>query len=123
MTPVSTLLGVGFSLLLISCALFVPKETNYLRSAQDQATQGDVKQALGPPTLAVSGQGGESIWVYRVREEQSGSRMTATGMWCDEYVLVFDGGSVLRSWTHKSKFHGGELMPTHCVDGGYQSKS
>jgi hypothetical protein len=123
MIPFRTLLEVGFSLLLVGCALFVPKEISYLRSAQDRATQDDVKRELGSPSLTGAARAGESVWVYQVREEQSGSRMTAPGLWCDEYVLVFDGRGVLRSWTHESEFHGGERMPTYCVAGGYQSKS
>jgi hypothetical protein len=118
-----TLLGVGFSLFLIGCVLFIPKETSYLRSAQDRATQNDVKRELGSPSLAVATRAGESVWVYQVREEQSGSRMTASGLWCDEYVLVFDGRGMLRSWTHQSQFHGGEMAPKYCVPSDYQSKS
>jgi len=104
------------------CSLFIPKETLYLRSAQDRATQEEIKQELGSPLFA-SAQAGETVWVYQVREEQSGSRMTAPGLWCDEYVLTFDDKGVLQQWTHKSKFHGGEQMPTYCVADGYQSKS
>ncbi len=105
------------------CALFVPTETRYLRSAQDRATQEEVRQRLGQPALIASSRAGETVWVYRVREQEPGNRWTSSGLWCDEYVLTFDQGAVLRSWTHRSHFHGGELMPTYCVPDGYPSKS
>jgi hypothetical protein len=105
------------------CALFVPGETLYLQSAQDRATQEDVKQRLGPPALTAANESGEAVWVYRVRAEEPGNRWTSPGLWCDEYVLMFDRQAVLRRWTHRSEFHGGERMPTYCVTGGYPSKS
>ena len=103
------------------CAQFIPSETLYLRSARDRATQQEVEQQLGHPALTASNERGEAVWVYRVRGEQPGNRMTPPGMWCDEYVLTFDREAVLREWTHRSEFHGGELMPTYCVSGGYAS--
>ncbi|MEK7293547.1 MAG: hypothetical protein AAB049_01105 [Nitrospirota bacterium] len=109
--------------LIQGCSLFIPKETLYLRSAQDRATQEEVRQRLGQPMLTSATQAGEMVWVYEVRQEDPGSRWTSTGLWCDEYVLTFDNQSVLRRWTHKSQFHGGERMPTYCVRGGYQAKS
>lgn len=109
---------VVVSLLFVGCVLFEGKETVYLRSAQGRATQEEVKQRLGPPALTRSTEEGESVWVYQVREEQPGSRITAPGTWCDEYVLTFDGQGILRGWTHRSQFHGGELMPTYCVSDG-----
>jgi hypothetical protein len=36
-------------------------------------------------------------------------------MWCDEYVLMFDNESILREWTHRAYFHGGEAFPDFCV--------
>ena len=106
------------SLLFVGCVLFEGKETVYLRSAQGRATQVEVEQRLGPPALTRSTEEGESVWVYQVREEQPGSRITAPGTWCDEYVLTFDGQGILRGWTHRSQFHGGELMPIYCVSDG-----
>ena len=112
---------LGLFTMLLGCALFIPKETRYLESAQGRATQEEVKQELGPPALMRSNQAGESIWVYRVREQEPGNRWTSPGLWCDEYVLTFDHQAVLRSWTHRSHFHGGELMPTYCVPNGVTS--
>jgi hypothetical protein len=121
-----TLVAVPFlslSIMAVGCAVFVPKETRYLQSAQDHATQEEIQQQLGSPALTGSSERGEVVWVYRVRQEDPGSRWTSTGLWCDEYVLTFDQQAVLRKWTHRSEFHGGELMPTYCVTGGYSSKS
>lgn len=101
------------------CTLFIPRETLYLKSAQDRAGQEDVREHLGSPMVITSNQEGEVIWVYQVRAEEPGSRWTSSGLWCDEYVLTFDRQAVLRHWTHRSYFHGGELMPTYCVPGGY----
>jgi hypothetical protein len=120
--------AAGVSLIILStvstaCTLFVPSETLYLQSARDRATQHEVEERLGPPALTASNEKGEAVWVYRVREEEPGSRWTSTGLWCDEYVLTFDREAVLRQWTHRSQFHGGERMPTYCVTGGFSSKS
>jgi hypothetical protein len=112
-----------FVILAVGCAVFVPRETRYLQSAQDHATQEEVRQQLGAPALIASSEKGEAVWVYRVREEEPGSRWTSSGLWCDEYVLTFDRQAVLRRWTHRSQFHGGERMPTYCVTGGYPSNS
>jgi hypothetical protein len=108
---------------LVSCSIFEAEQTTYLRKVRNQAGQEEIRRHLGPPTLTATSQTGEPVWVYQVRDQQPGNRMTPPGMWCDEYVLVFDQGAVLRSWTHRSYFHGGELMPTYCVPGGYGSKS
>lgn len=123
MKPLFHIPLLSLLVVIMGCALFIPKETRYLRSAQDHATQTEVKQEMGQPLVTMSGQAGGSVWVYQVRVEDPGSRWTSTGLWCDEYVLVFDTRAVLRHWTHESHFHGGERMPTYCVVGGYQSKS
>lgn len=96
------LLWVGLVLAVSGCTLFEGKETTFLRSAQDRATQEEVRQRLGPPQLATSTQSAESVWVYQVRQQQPGSRINAPGLWCDEYVLTFDSQAVLRRWTHRS---------------------
>ncbi|MEP6887678.1 MAG: hypothetical protein ABI945_05070, partial [Nitrospirales bacterium] len=59
---------------------------------------------------------GESPWIYQIFDWQPGdNRVTAPGTWCDEYILTFDHERVLRRWTHKTYFHGGEAFPTYCV--------
>lgn len=102
--------------LTMGCMVFVPKETLYLKSAQDRATQEEVRQRLGPPRSTESGQGRESVWIYEVRELEPGSQNTwaSIGSWCDEYRLTFDQSGVLRQWTHHSYVHPGEMMPVSC---------
>lgn len=117
------LIWVGLVLAVSGCTLFEGKETTFLRSAQDRATQEEVRQRLGPPQLATSTRSAESVWVYQVRQQQPGSRINAPGLWCDEYVITFDSQAVLRRWTHRSYFHGGEVMPTYCVPDGYKPAS
>jgi len=116
MILIRSLLGIGLALMLIGCSLFVPKETRYLQSAQDQATQEEVQQQLGAPKQMTTTPAGESLWLYEVREIEPGAQNSwaTAGSWCDEYRLTFDQGGVLRQWTHKSYFHGGELMPVSC---------
>ena len=107
------------------CELFVAKETLYLKTAQDRATQEEVQQRLGRPWVMTMTPMGEAVWVYDVYEIEPGSQQSwaATGSWCDEYVLTFDKGGVLRRWTHQSEKHGGELMPTYCVMDGFKPVS
>lgn len=104
------------------CSLFVAKETRYLRSVENRATMAEVRGRLGPPTVIVPSPSGETRWVYHVYEIEPGGQNSwyAYGSWCDEYVLTFDGQGVLRRWTHRSEKHGGELMPTYCVTGGFK---
>jgi outer membrane protein assembly factor BamE (lipoprotein component of BamABCDE complex) len=109
-------------LVMVSCTVFIPKETRYLESAQGRATQDEVRQELGPPQFTET-QAGTTIWVYQVRQQEPGGRTVVTGAWCDEYVLAFDGREVLQRWTHSSYFHGGENMPTYCVPGGFKPSS
>ena len=100
----------------MGCMVFVPKETLYLKSAQDRATQEEVRQRLGPPRSTASTQNRGSVWIYEVRELEPGSQNTwaSVGSWCDEYTLTFDQSGVLRQWTHQSYLHPGEMMPVSC---------
>ncbi len=112
--PVSLIIAV----ILSGCVLVLPKESRYLRSAEGRASQDDVVQNLGMPLLKTRDSEGKEMWVYQFREQDPGIGWTSTGLWCDEYVLIFDDRAILRRWTHKSQFHGGELMPSHCVRAG-----
>jgi hypothetical protein len=116
MRGVTTLVVCGLIGLLIGCSVFIPKETRYLRSAQDRATQEEVRRELGEPRATKVLAGGGAVWLYEVRdiEPMSQSSWSTLGSWCDEYRLTFDAGGVLREWTHKSYVHGGELMPVSC---------
>ena len=102
---------------LVACAVLLPSEAIYLRSAQDQATQQQVRQRLGAPHAIVKGTDGQDVWVYEVRDLEPGaqSTWTAAGSWCDQYRLRFDQAGVLREWTHDAYRHGGENMPTSCA--------
>lgn len=104
-----------------SCALFLSKETRFLRSAENRATQTEVQQQLGPPVGGLSTEEGESVLVYHIYDLEPGAQSTwsATGSWCDEYVLIFDPQGILRHWTHRSQRHGGENMPMYCVANGF----
>ena len=110
------LIGIGLLLALSGCTLLEAKESRYLQSAQDRATQEEVKLYLGAPKQMTATPAGEAVWVYEVREIEPGSQNTwaTAGSWCDEYKLTFDTSGVLRQWTHMSYFHGGELMPLSC---------
>jgi hypothetical protein len=112
---------VGLALVGPGCGLFTDKEVSYLQGAENRATQEEVQQRLGPPQLVVPTTTGEAVWVYEVRDLEPGSQSTwsTKGSWCDEYVLTFDAGGILRAWTHRSQFHGGELMPLICVRDGF----
>ena len=115
MRPSRTLSSVSVAAVLCACALFESKETAWLRQAEGQATQEQVRLQWGEPTSGRSLETGESLWIYEKRELQPGNRMTASGVWCDEYALTFDERGVLHGWTHRSYFHGGELMPQECI--------
>lgn len=109
------------ALLEVSCAIFLAKETLYLRSATDRASQDDVRRQLGRPMLTDSTKTGEAVWVYQVREHEKGGNnaWTNKGSWCDEYVLTFDKQGILRRWTHQSEKHRFEDWPTYCVTDGF----
>jgi hypothetical protein len=112
----------GAIAMMAGCGLFIPKETRYLMSAKNHATQAEVTEKLGKPIESKVTETGDSIWVYHVRALQPGNYLTAPGEWCDEYALVFDKQGMLRDWIHRSYFHGGETMPTYCVPDGLSPK-
>lgn len=121
-TLVRYLFCSGILVGVLGCALFIPKETLYLRSVQDRATQEEVRQQLGAPVLTASSQEGGTIWVYHVVQQEAGSQNTwaTMGSWCDEYVLTFDEQGILRHWTNKSEPHGGETVPAGpCIRDGF----
>ena len=113
---------ITLALLGSGCELFMAKETAYLQSAQGRATQEEVRQQMGPPRFLATTPSGETLWVYRVWQIEPGGQnvYVSAGSWCDEYALSFDKQGILRTWTHKSEKHGGELMPTYCVTDGFK---
>jgi hypothetical protein len=118
-------IAIGVLLLGAGCGLFLAKETAYLQSAQDRATQQEVREQLGQPVWAGSPRTGETVWVYHIREAEKGSNdsSTITGSWCDEYVLTFDAEGVLRRWTHRSQKHRDDRSQAECVRDGFQPPS
>lgn len=113
---------VGLALVGAGCESFQAKEIRYLQSAQDQATQADVRAYLGAPQIEASTETGDLVWVYEVRqvEQASNNSWSGTGSWCDEYVLTFDQAGLLRRWTHKSQLHRGVSWPAYCVTDGFK---
>ena len=102
----NSLMILTLALLGAGCIFFLAKETRYLLSATDHATQEDVRQRLGPPVTATRDKEGNAMWIYEVREFVQGGNVAyeMTGSWwCDEYTLYFDTQGVLRNWTHKSQ--------------------
>ena len=116
---------VGLAFLTCGCALFMADETTYLRSAQDRATQDEVRRKLGNPYLETLTKEGEPVLVYQVRavEQASNNSWSTTGSWCDEYVLTFDNRGILRHWTHMTQHHRGVLWPDYCVKDGFEPPS
>lgn len=106
-----------------TCSYFQNKEAAYLDSVKGRATQAEVRQELGAPQAVRHVEGGNTQWVYEVREQQSGNRFTSPGMWCEQYLLTFDDKTVLTGWKHLSHFHGGELMPAECIPEAEAAKS
>jgi hypothetical protein len=107
------------ALALSGCASGSSDQARYLRHAEGKATQAEIRERLGAPVSTTTA-GAGSIWVYQVREMQPGSRMNAPGLWCEEYVLRFDSQTVLREWSRKTHFHGGETQPRFCVPAAMQ---
>ena len=113
------LLAISLVLTVSGCSLISPKETRYLQTARDRATQDEVRQRLGEPNGVERSVAGESRWTYDIYEVEGGSQQSwaAMGSWCDRYVLSFDNHGILRQWTHTSYAHGGENMPVKCDAG------
>ena len=91
------------------CVLFLAKETRYLFSATDRATQEEVRQHLGQPLRVTSNKTGEAVWTYQVRELVKGAQVSYVMVgtwWCDDYTLTFDAQGILRHWTHNSQICG-----------------
>jgi outer membrane protein assembly factor BamE (lipoprotein component of BamABCDE complex) len=118
------LLSAAVILSAAACAMFEDKQDLYLKSAQGHASRQDVQQRLGKPLMTAATQGGGAVWVYHVVTQEAGAQdaWSASGSWCDEYVLTFDKQGILRGWNHRSERHGGETVPLGpCVSGGYDA--
>jgi hypothetical protein len=89
----------------IGCVVFLAKETRYLLSATDRATQEEVQQYLGQPSRMTTNETGEAVWTYHIREFVQGGNnaWTMAGTWwCYNYTLTFDAHGILRHWMHES---------------------
>jgi hypothetical protein len=107
------------------CWLFLDQEMIYLKSAQDRATQQEIRDRLGPPLWIVPRSAGETTWVYQMTQREKGGNniLDIVGYWCDEYVLTFDQSGVLRHWENKSQKHRDPPSPANCVTNGFMSKA
>jgi hypothetical protein len=115
MKPFSGLMVVCLAAMVSACASLESKETASLKAGQGQASREEIRSQWGEPSRTRSLEGGQSLWTYEKREQQAGSRYSAPGIWCNEYALTFDERGILQHWTHRSYFHGGELMPRQCI--------
>jgi hypothetical protein len=59
----------ALTLALTSCALFLTKESRYLRTVKNQATQVDVTQYLGEPAEITWDEKGQTVWLYQTRKQ------------------------------------------------------
>ena len=104
-----SLIVILLTLTIGGCVFFETNERRFLSHGQGHATQEEVRQRFGPPTLTKTAPSGEPVWVYQIYDWQPGdNRVTAPGTLCNEYRLMFDDQRVLRRWTHKTYFHGGD---------------
>jgi hypothetical protein len=101
--PAVTLSG---AFLVTGCVLFQSKETRYLESAKNHATEADVKHYLGEPAGITSDEHGPNVWVYERRQyiqQGTNNAWTTLDAWrCDTYRLMFDDTHILRNWVHAS---------------------
>lgn len=99
----SVLLALG----IMACSLFLSKESRYLMSAKNRATEDDVRQHLGEPLRVASDNQGHPTWLYETRtsvQEGTNNAWTTFESWrCDSYNLMFDEHHILRHWTHASR--------------------
>lgn len=92
---------------LMACSIFLSKESRYLMSAKNRATEADVKQHLGEPLQVTIEGNGHLKWAYETRtrvQEGTNNAWTTFESWrCDSYTLFFDASHILRDWSHTSR--------------------
>lgn len=86
---------VVLALLLAGCA--TPKMLHYLETAQDRATQEEVKSRYGAPLVDQAQPDGSAVWTYRHLAYEPDPPFAPSS--CTEYRLTFDAGRVLRAWS------------------------
>lgn len=79
--------------------------SQYLTDQVNAATQEEIEQRLGPPTVKKKLGTDETVWIYRFGSNAmyvaapSASGAVMIGTWnCREYVLQFDSDKILRKW-------------------------
>ncbi|TAJ07532.1 MAG: hypothetical protein EPO61_13010 [Nitrospirae bacterium] len=87
------LASILLGLTLLACT---PWLEDFLSSATDRATQEDVRQRLGQPSLKAPLEGGGEIWAYHMTYASYAGGAGKTS--CFEYRLTFDKLKVLRQW-------------------------
>ena len=115
MRAVNRLAAACLATAVSACTSFEGQQAAFLKEAQGQASQEEIRRQWGEPTSSRLLDSGQSLWIYEKREQQSGNRYAAPGIWCEEFALTFDERGTLRHWTRRSYFHGGELMPRQCI--------
>jgi hypothetical protein len=80
--------------------VFEGPEGPYLRTAQNHATQDDIRKRMGQPPATQPLETGETVWQYEYYGYHGGDRNTPGQIWCDRYSLAFDNQSVLRHWDY-----------------------
>lgn len=100
-------LATFMALAALACSLFLSKESRYLMSAKDHATEAEVRQHLGEPLHIGSDEKGHVQWMYETRthvQEGTNNAWTTFESWrCDSYTLTFDEHHILRRWSHASR--------------------
>lgn len=100
-------LALSLALGIMGCALFLSRESRYLCSAKDRATEADVRQHLGEPAHVTLDEDRKTGWIYETRtyvQEGTNNAWTLIGSWrCDTYLLTFDDQHILRDWSHASR--------------------
>lgn len=86
-------LAILMGLHLFACT---PWLEDFLSSATDRATEEDVRQRLGQPTVKTPLEGGGELWAYRMTYASYAGGAGRTS--CFEYRLTFDRQKVLRQW-------------------------
>jgi len=95
------LMIIGALAALAGCVLLEPWQVTYLRTAENRATQQEVKEKLGAPLRVTRSEGDGTEWYYEFFDYDPGDRIHPGVSWCDQYWLSFDDRALLRRWQHK----------------------
>lgn len=84
--------GSAMALIVLALVSCEASRADYLVKAINQATQDDVTKQFGPPQSTRGLTDGGTVWRYRA----------GLGLACQEYILVFDQGGILREWRQQA---------------------